>query len=106
MQILILVIAQQCVYGIVYYLITPLNVEAKNLYLHLAAELGLIGLAVFCWVAWRYYQLFRFVIGTFPPSSDLYKITIGIHAALIGIAVAGLADTPVLHHTRSAATFA
>jgi len=84
----------------------PLNVEAKNLYLHLAAELGLIGLAVFCWVAWRYYQLFRFVIGTFPPSSDLYKIAIGIHAALIGIAVAGLADTPILHHSRSAATFA
>lgn len=83
----------------------PMNVEAKNLYLNLAAELGLVGLAIFFLVAWRYYQLYRFVIHTFPPSSDLYKIAVGIHAALMGIAVAELADTPILHHTRSAATF-
>ncbi len=83
----------------------PMNVEAKNLYLNLAAELGLVGLAIFCLVAWRYYQLYRFVINTFTPSDEIYKIAIGIHAALIGIAIAGLTDTPILHHTRSATTF-
>lgn len=83
----------------------PMNVEAKNLYLTLAAELGLIGLGLFFWVAWRYWQLYRFVLQTFPLSSEVYKIAVGLHAALIGIAVAGLADTPILHRTRPAATF-
>jgi len=83
----------------------PMNQEAKNLYLNLTAELGLVGLTLFCLVTLRYYQLYRFIICTFPPSSEIYKIAIGIHAALIGIAVAGLVDTPILHHARAATTF-
>ncbi len=83
----------------------PMNLEAKNLFLHIAAELGLIGLAVLGLVAWCYYQLYRFALRFFNPSSEPYAIAVGIHAALLGIIVAGLADTPILHHSRSATNF-
>jgi|GEM_PF-697108 len=84
----------------------PMNIEPKNLYLHIAVEFGLIGLGIFLLLIWRYVQLYRFAIRIFPPSDDAYAVTIGIHASLLGIFLAGFFDTPILHFTRSASSFA
>lgn len=84
----------------------PMNVEAKNLFLNMAVEFGLIGLGIFLFLIWRYVQLYRFAIRTFPPSDDAYAVAVGIHASLLGIFVAGFFDTPILHFTRSASSFA
>ena len=84
----------------------PMNTEPKNLYLHITAEFGLTGLVIFLFLIRRYLQLYRFVIQTFPPSDDAYAVVIGIHASLLSVFVAGFFDTPVLHFTRSASSFA
>jgi len=84
----------------------PMNLEAKNLFLNIAVEFGLIGLGIFLLLIWRYVQLYRFAIRIFSPSDDAYAVTIGIHASLLGIFLAGFFDTPILHFTRSASSFA
>lgn len=84
----------------------PMNTEPKNLYLHITVEFGLIGLGIFLLLIWRYMQLYRFAIRTFPPSDDAYAVAVGIHAGLLGIFLAGFFDTPILHFTRSASSFA
>lgn len=83
----------------------PINMEPKNLYLHITAEFGLIGLGIFLLFIWRYVQLYRFAIRTLPLSEDTYAIAVGIHAGLLGVFVAGFFDTPILHFTRPASSF-
>ena len=83
----------------------PMNTEPKNLYLHITAEFGLIGLGIFLLLIWRYVQLYRFAIRTFPLSDDAYAIAVGIHASLLGVFIAGFFDTPILHFTRAASSF-
>ncbi len=84
----------------------PHNVEAKNLFLNLTAELGLLGLALFLLVAVRYWHLYRFAIRALPQSSEGFALAIGSHGAFLGLMVAGLFDTPILHSTRSAPSLA
>lgn len=83
----------------------PINMEPKNLYLHITAEFGLIGLGIFLLLIWRYVQLYRFAIRTFPLSDNTYAIVVGINAGLLGVFVAGFFDTPILHFTRPASSF-
>ncbi len=78
----------------------PTNVEAKNLLLTIAVEFGLIGLGLFCFLVWRYVRLYRCVLQVLSASDEIRAITVGIHAALLGIFIAGLFDTPLLHEIR------
>jgi len=84
----------------------PLNVEAKCLYLNIAAEFGMVGLALFAFMAWRYAPLHRSVMHSLSPASEARATVGGIHAGALAVMVAGLMDTPVLQFDRQPSSFA
>lgn len=83
----------------------PLNVEAKCFYLNIAAEFGVVGLALFSLMAWRYASLYRSTAHSLP-ASEVRAAGVGIHAGVLALAVAGLTDTPILQFDRQPSSFA
>lgn len=76
----------------------PLNVEPKNLYLHLASETGLLGLGAFLLVIGSYYSHYRHHVALLDGESR--AIVVGGTAALLALLAAGLVDTPILQQIR------
>lgn len=76
---------------------------AHNIYLHMAAEIGLLGLAVFIWLL---YKLFLEAAGIFRFAQDGYfKIAaISLAAALLAFLVNGLTESS-LYYSRVAVIF-
>jgi O-antigen ligase len=82
----------------------PLNVEPKNLYLHLASEVGLVGLGAFLLLIGGYYYLYRRRVELLEPEYRAFAI--GGTAALLALLVAGFVDTPILQRIRFAPSLA
>jgi O-antigen ligase len=78
----------------------PLNIEPKNLYLHLTVERGLLGLGLFLGVVWFVWKLFRVRVSHFPLKDESQAIVMGSSAAFISVLFAGLSDTPIFHQVR------
>lgn len=78
----------------------PMNVEPKNLYLHLTVERGILGLILLFAVmgfSWRSFQTSKCPLET-------RAINVGLLASLLTILCAGVSDTPILNRTRFAPT--
>jgi hypothetical protein len=84
----------------------PFNVEAKNLYLNVAAEMGLLGLLLLGWVGWCYLELYHTALRVLPTDGSEQAFAVGLHAGLIALATASLVDTPILQFFRQPSTFA
>ncbi|GIV17335.1 MAG: hypothetical protein KatS3mg022_2770 [Armatimonadota bacterium] len=77
----------------------PRNYDAKNLFLNLAVEFGLIGVAIFVLTIWAFYRLSGYLLAQPIPETDT-AILYGSRLGGLGILVAGLFDTPILEGFR------
>ena len=82
----------------------PANIEAKSLYLNVAAESGIVGLALMLWSAWQFFLLKKRCQAQQNPR--VAAILNGLCAALLALGVAGVVDTPLLNSDRVPATLA
>lgn len=80
----------------------PMNVEPKNLYLHVTVERGVLGLTLLFAVIGFSWRLFR----TSNSQRETKVINIGLSSSLLAVLCAGIFDTPILHHARFAPTVA
>lgn len=82
----------------------PLNVEPKNLYLHLASETGLLGLGAFLLLIGCYYSFYRHHVPLLKPEPRAFVV--GGTGALLALLAAGFVDTPILQRIRFAPSLA
>ncbi|MDD2752094.1 MAG: O-antigen ligase family protein [Candidatus Omnitrophica bacterium] len=83
--------------------ITLDEMKAHNIYLHLAGEIGLLGLGIFFWLL---YKLFSFAKRTYQATQDhfLKIVTLSLIACLIAFLVNGLTESS-LSYSRVAMLF-
>lgn len=82
---------------------TPSTMYAHNIYLHIAGETGLCGLAAFIWLL---YSLFSYCIRLYRNINDnfLKTVTLALTAGLFAFLVNGIAETN-LYYPRVAIMF-
>lgn len=83
----------------------PMNTEPKSLYLLIPSDVGLVGLALFLLVVWRYVQLYRQAMPRLAHDPAARALVTGCTLALLSILVAGVGDSPVLEFGRTPSTF-
>lgn len=81
----------------------PGNLEAKNLLLNMAVEMGCVGVLLWIGVWWRYFHAAKAVLLNYQSSSPTIM---GCTASFIALHIASLFDTPILHWTRFPSTLA
>ena len=84
-------------------IVTSDTLYAHNNFLHIAAELGLIGLSIFIWLL---YQLFRECVSIYKGQEDpFFKIvSLSLSACLLAFLVNGLTESS-LYSSRVALIF-
>ncbi|GIV21585.1 MAG: hypothetical protein KatS3mg023_3336 [Armatimonadota bacterium] len=83
----------------------PMNTEPKNLYLLIASDVGLLGLALFALMVWRYVQLYRQGMPRLAGHFASRALVTGCTLGLLCLLIAGLGDSPVLEFGRTPSTF-
>jgi hypothetical protein len=84
----------------------PMNAEAKSLYLNVWAELGLVGLGIVVASGFRILQFCRAAQKSVAGGGDSTAVLFAAGVSVMAVAIAGLADTPILHYGRCPSTFA
>lgn len=73
-------------------IVTPDTMYAHNMYLHMAAEIGLVGLGIFFWLLFKLFRLMKDLYRSLPDKY-LKVIALGLTACTIAFLINGLTES-------------